>query len=133
MSGYEREMDVVTLGSSKSDSSSGWGSVPDDDDMFNVTVEEQIKEPEGRQVQQEERQVQQEENQEKQEEKKFQLEGEIVQQDEETEAQQEMKKLKILLREVGLDYKREITTYEYEYMGRVVVEVSCRLVCLFVF
>ena len=126
MSGYEREMDVVTLGSSRSDSSSGWGSVPDDDDMFNVTVEEQIKESKGWQVQQEEKHVQQEE-------KQFQLKGEIVQQDEETEAQQEMKKLKILLREVGLDYKREITTYEYEYMGRVVVEVSCRLVCLFVF
>ena len=37
MSGFEREMDVVTLGSSKSDCSSGWGSFPDDDDMFNVT------------------------------------------------------------------------------------------------
>ena len=138
MAGFEREMDVVTLASSKSDSSSlGWGSVQDDDDMFNVTVEEQDKEhegQEGKQFHQEEEMVEQEgelveQDEETEAEKDEETEAE---QDEETEAQQEMRKLKTLLREVGLDSKREIKTSDYQHKGRVVVEVSCRFSCLFV-
>ena len=47
------------------------------------------------------------------------------------QVEQEMKKLKTLLREIGVD-KMEIKTSDYQHKGKVVVEVSCRFVCLFV-